>query len=284
MITTIILSEDNAVRLHLLLESLHRNGGNLFDITVLYRGSSNEFFKGYEKAAIHFNGKNRYSHTFPVRWIEMEHSSVAKNVLSFLPSARDLVCIFNDENILFKNPPSFTAIKTLFDEHDPLALSLRLGNNTVIQNPYNADEYFSEIPPDGEFVLDQFLVWDAASVAPYTNFGIPFSINGHIYKNRSLAKILDQSSSSKIDDLEPEIQPIFYNNLYDGLPSTLSCLEYSIAIHNSSQKIADTDHQPLGLGLEDLNKRYLQSQTIDLDYITFDHISMPFEHFVLRFH
>ena len=97
-------------------------------------------------------------------------------------------------------------------------------------------------------------------------------------------KILDQSSSSTIEDLESEIQPIFYKNLYDELPSTLSCLEYSIAIHNSSQKIADTDQQPLGLELGDLNKRYLQSQTIDLDYIPFEHISMPFEHFVLKFH
>lgn len=284
MITAIILSEDNAVRLHLLLESLHLNGGNLFDITVLYRASSNEFFEGYKKAAIHFNSKNQYSHTFPVRWIEMEHASIAKNMLSLLSSSRDLVCIFNDENILFKSPSSFTTIKTLFDEHNPLALSLRLGNNTVIQNPYDSGDYFSEIPSEGEFVLDQFLVWDAAAITPYTNFGIPFSINGHVYKNTSLTKILDESSSSNIDDLESEIQPVFYRGLYHGLSTTLACPEFSVVIHNSSQKITDTDHRSLGIEPEDLNERYLQSQTIDLDYIPFEHISMPFEHFILRFH
>jgi len=284
MITTLILSENNAVRLHLLLESLHLNSGNLFDITVLYRASSEKFFAGYEKAATYFNLKNQYEHIFPTRWIEMSDPSVAKNMLSCLKEARELVCIFNDENILFKNPPSYDSIKTLFDEHNPLALSLRLGNNTIIQNPYNRDRYFAEIPSEGDFVLDQFLVWDAAKITPYTNFGIPFSINGHVYKNEHLAKILDQSTSSNLEELESEVQPLFYQGSSSGLSTKMSCLEYSAVIHNSSQKISDESDNNLGISLEDLNERYLQSQTIDLDYIPFEHISMPFEHFVLRFH
>ena len=284
MITTIILSENNAVRLHLLLESLHLNGGNLFDITVLYRASSEKFFTGYEKAATHFNLKNQYEHTFPTRLVEMSDSPVAKNILSHLDKARELVCIFNDENILFKSPPSYGSIKTLFDEHDPLTLSLRLGNNTIIQNPYSRDRYFAEIPSEGDFVLDQFLVWNAAEITPYTNFGIPFSINGHIYKNDNLSKILDQSTSSSLEELESEVQPLFYQGSSSDLPTKMSCLEYSAVIHNSSQKISDDSGNNLGISLEDLNERYLQSQTIDLDYIPFEHISMPFEHFVLRFH
>ena len=284
MITTIVLSENNPSRLHLLLESLHLNSGNLFDITVLYRASSDKFFTGYEKAAAHFNLKNQYGHIFPTRWIEMSDASIAKNILPCLDKSRELVCIFNDENILFKTPPSYSRIKSLFDEHSPISLSLRLGNNTIIQNPYSRDRYFAELPSEGDFVLDQFLVWDASKITPYTNFGIPFSTNGHVYKKEYLRKILDQSTSSSLEDLESEIQPLFYRNSHSGLPTTMSCLEYSIVIHNSSQKVSDETNNNLVIGLEDLNERYLQSQTVDLSYIPFEHISMPFEHFVLRFH
>ena len=177
MITAIVLSQDNAARLHLLLESLHRNSKNLFDITVLYKASSNDFLTGYKIAASRFNGKNRHGHIFPIRWVEMSDTSISENITTLSEESRGFVCLFNDENIVFKTPPSYAKIKNLFDKHDPLALSLRLGNNTIIQNPYSRDRYFAEIPSEGEFVLDEFLLWNASQITPYTNFGIPFSIN-----------------------------------------------------------------------------------------------------------
>ena len=284
MITAIVLSQDNAARLHLLLESLHSNSKNLFDITVLFRASSDDFLTGYKKAASHFNSENQHGHIFPVRWLEMSETSISDNVSALLGDARGLVCLFNDENILFKSPPSYSDIKSLFDKHDPLALSLRLGNNTIIQNPYTRDRYFAEIPSEGEFVLEQFLFWDASKITPYTNFGIPFSINGNIYKRESLIEIMKDSSVSSIDGLESEIQPLFYGNSYPSLPTSLSCPEYSVVIHNSSQKVVDAEPTDLGIALSDLNDRYLQSKTIDLNYMSFEHISMPFEHFALRVH
>ena len=283
MITAIVLSQDGAARLHLLLESLHRNSKNLFDITVLYKASSEDFLTGYKIAASRFNGKNRHGHIFRIRWVEMSNSPIPKNIIALSEEARELVCLFNDEDIVFDTPPSYAKIKNLFDKYDPLALSLRLGNNTIIQNPYSRDRYFAEIPNEGEFVLDQFLLWDASKITPYTNFGIPFSINGNIYKRESLLRIMRESVSFSIQDLESEIQPLFYSNHYPDLSSLLSCPEYSVAIHNSSGKIVDDEATDKGISLADLNDRYLQSKTIDLDYMSFEHISMPFENFALRF-
>ena len=284
MITAIVLSQDNAARLHLLLESLHRNSKNLFDITVLYKASSSDFLTGYKIAASRFNGKNRHGHIFPIRWVEMSDSSIAENITTLSEEARALVCLFNDENIMFNTPSSYAKIKNLFDKHDPLALSLRLGNNTIIQNPYSRDRYFAEIPSEGEFVLDQFLLWNASQITPYTNFGIPFSINGNIYRRESLLRIMRESSSFSIEDLESEIQPLFYSNHYSDLTSFLSCPEYSVVIHNSSGKIVDDESTNEGISSADLNDRYLRSKVIDLDYMSFEHISMPFENFALRFH
>ena len=49
MITAIILSKDRASQLHLLLESIQRNSGNLFDIRVIYEASNAVFERGYQK-------------------------------------------------------------------------------------------------------------------------------------------------------------------------------------------------------------------------------------------
>ena len=93
-----------------------------------------------------------------------------------------------------------------------------------------------------------------------------------------------ESSSFSIEDLESEIQPLFYSNHYSDLTSFLSCPEYSVVIHNSSGKIVDDESTNEGISSADLNDRYLRSKVIDLDYMSFEHISMPFENFALRFH
>ena len=284
MITAIVLSEDGAARVHLLLESLYANSGNIFDINVLYKFSDNNFFEGYSIAADHFYRKHKHGHEFPVRWHERRHSSVAKDILSVVEGSRGLVCIFNDENILIKRPPCYNKIRRLFDNHNPLCLSLRLGNNTVIQNPYERSSYFAEIPKEGEFVLDEFLLWDSSKITPYTNFGIPFSTNGHIYRLDNLKEIMRASSESKIDALEEEIQPIIYQGAWEKFPRLMACPEYSVVIHNSSEKISDS-YRDSSLGIEkaDINTRYLNGHSIDLDYFSFKHISKPYEDFVLRF-
>jgi len=283
LITAIVLSDDSAARTHLLLESLLANSGNLFDVTVLYKYSDENFFEGYSKAAEHFYSKNKYGHAFPIKWMEREHLEISKDLSFCLKSSRDIVCLFNDENILFTRPPSYQSIKTLFNDFDLLSLSLRLGNNTVIQNPYESNNYFAELPSEGEFVLDEFLVWDSSKVTPYTNFAIPFSTNGHCYKRSTLDKIMTHSSESRIDALEEELQPLIYEELYKNLSRMMACPEFSVVIHNSSKKISEAVRTGLGMEKVDINLRYLEGKRIDLDYFSFSSISKPYEDFVIRF-
>ena len=102
LITAIVLSDDSAARTHLLLESLLTNSGNLFDITVLYKYSDENFFEGYSKAAEYFYSKNKYGHGFPIKWTERKHLEISRDLIPLLKDSRDIVCLFNDENILFK--------------------------------------------------------------------------------------------------------------------------------------------------------------------------------------
>ena len=153
----------------------------------------------------------------------------------------------------------------------------------MIQNPYERENYFAEIPTEGEFVLDEFLIWDTSKVTPYTNFAIPFSTNGHVYKKCDLKEIIKRSSESKSHKLEEELQPIIYQELYEKLPRRMACPEYSVVIHNSSKKISDAVSNNFGVEKKGINTRYLRGKRVDLDYFSFEGISKPYEDFVLRF-
>ena len=290
MISTVIVSEDKPAQLNLLLDSLYQNGRNLFDITVLYKYSSPELQKGYMVAQQRFYQKHRYSHKYPVRWAERESTNLSDDLLFYLKNARLLTCIFNDQNVLFSNDLSYRIVFELFSKYNPCTLSLRLGNNTVIQNPYENEDYLADIPSEGEFVLDKFLAWDATLIEPYTNFAIPFSTNGHIYRSSVLKDVLESSTPiyGKAD-FEVTLQKMLYEgNLSKKVPYLMSCPEYSMVIHNSINRIHDKgvkeDEIEPGITDEDINERYLKGKTIDYKQFDFKHISKPFQEFMVTFH
>ena len=192
MISALILSKDRPCQLHLLLESIQKNTSNLFDITVIYDANGEEMEKGYDFTKRYFHFKNKSGHTFPIKWIKRQSENIMLDILNCLSTARNLTCLFNDSNVVIDNLPSYKDIINLFETKPLIALSLRLGNNTIIQNPYDADGYFIDKPQGGDFLYDKYMVWDSTKIEPYTNFGMPFSINGHVYYTDFLAhSVLD---------------------------------------------------------------------------------------------
>tara|TARA_R100000329_G_scaffold101316_1_gene83564 strand:- start:170 stop:1066 length:897 start_codon:yes stop_codon:yes gene_type:complete len=285
MISAIVFSKDNPARLHLLLESIHRTNGNIFDITVLYECSSQEMVEGYDFAKRYFYYKNKSGFHFPVRWKQRESENITLDLLECLATSRNLVCILNDENIFYSSIPSYKKITKLFQENLLSSLSLRLGNNTIIQNPYMSEAYFIDKPKKGDFIDDTFMVWNASEVYPYTNFAIPFSINGHIYYTDFLANWVLDIELNDYEDFESVMQKRLYADLIDKVPPTMASLEYSAVINNSNRKISDENpkNTDLGVGRRSMNVRYLDGYLIDYNSFNFSHISKPFEDFALRF-
>jgi len=284
MITTIIVSKDKPAQLHLLLESLYRNSGNLFDIHVLYESTTEPFDEGYLKTKLNFYHKTKYGVGFPIKWYQRKEDDICKEVLDLINEARPLVCLMSDENILFKHVAPYKKIKQLFEKYSLSTLSLRLGNNTVLQNPYDQENYFADIPSNGKFVMDKFLVWDATEVKPFTNFAIPFSFNGHIYAKGLIQKTLERSASKDRDTFEADLQKRLYEGRFDGKVSPLmSCLEYSVLLSNNTTKISDDIHNDLGISDLEINERYINGKVIDYNFFDFTHVSKPFQDFLIRF-
>ena len=284
MINAIILSKDKAPQLHLLIESLQRNNPNLFDIRVIYETTNNVYEQGYEKLKTFYSAKDRFGLNFPIKWFERESENLSVDILDHTPDSRDLSCVFNDENIVFDRLASYKKVIKLFRTNQVTALSLRLGNNTVVQNPYSANNFFINKPQEGEFVLDKFLLWDATKIKPYTNFSMPFSHNGHIYTTKMLKFIVNETVIKELDDFEKNLQDNLYMGAFGGLiPPTMACPEYSICINNSAKKVSDTTGSDFGTTDFGLNDRYVNGSIIDYDFFNFTHISKPYQEFITRF-
>ncbi len=286
MIEAIILSKDKACQLDLLLRSLQRNSKNLFKIKVIYEASSNSFDYGYDKLKEEFYYKNRHGLHFPIKWYRRSDQNLSKDVGNLLNEDCNLTAIFNDENFMFSTPPSYKKIIKLFRKEPISALSLRLGDNTVIQNPYSVDKYFIDKPKNFTLINDTFVAWNASLLEPFTNFAIPFSNSGHIYTTKLLQYVFEISKIETIQEFEDVLQKDLYSGSFEGLiPPYMSCLEKSILVSNSATKISDDENfdQKFDTSPFSLNERYLNDYIIDYDFFNFENVSKPFQQHITRF-
>ena len=286
MISAIILSKDRACQLELLIRSISRKCKNLFDIKVIYEHSNHSFELGYNKLKEDLYYKNRFGLDFPIRWYERENENLSEDILSSLNHHRDLTCILNDENIFFSGFGSYKKILNLFRKEPIASLSLRIGDNTAIQNPYSIDRYFIDKPKDFTLIDGSFIGWNASLLEPFTNFGMPFSHNGHIYTTKLIEYALSLTEINSIENFETSIQ----QNLHSGgfksmIPPFMSCFKNSVLVTNSASAISDSDSfkQKFDTSKFSVNERYLKGYKIDYDFFNFSQISKPFQKHITRF-
>lgn len=286
MIEAIILSKDKACQLDLLLTSIQRNSKNLFSLKVIYEASNRSFEQGYNKLKEKFYYKDRRGLNFPIKWHEKSNKSLSSDIINVLNRGSDLTCIFNDENILFSATPSYKKIINFFRKEPIAALSLRIGDNTVIQNPYSVDKYFIAKPEEFSLIDEIFVAWNASSLDPFTNFSMPFSHNGHIYTTKLIEYILNHTEVDSIENFETLLQKDLYSGQFEGLiPPYMSCLQRSILVTNSATKISDDEEfeQKFDTSEFSVNERYLNGYEIDYDFFDFSNISKPFQEHITRF-
>lgn len=286
MINAVILSKDRACQLDLLIKSLSKNCKNLFDIKVIYESSSNSFRAGYDKLKEDIYYRNRFGLDFPIRWYERTKSNLSEDILALLNNSRDLTCIFNDENVVYSGLPSYRSILNLFRQEPISSLSLRLGDNTVIQNPYSPERYFIDKPEKFTVINDSFVGWDASSVEPFTNFGMPFSHNGHIYTTKLIDYVLSATEIKNIEEFELSCnQSLYSGNFNSMIPPFMTCFKKSVLVNNSATAISDDEdfEQRFDTSIFSINERYLHGCEIDYDFFNFSNISKPFQNHITRF-
>jgi hypothetical protein len=260
MAHAIILSKDRAAQAHLCLESIKRNDNGLFDsVSVLFHTSNQDYKRGYLALEKAFPGVSL-----------IEQDNYYDNVMELLDGFH-FTSFFTDDDILYRKiPVNQKDVSFLFDEPEIGCLSLRLGMNTYIQDPYVGSKV---VKPSSEFWFNftEFITWTWKDCPIYTNFGYPLSVDGHIFHTNELRTILEQCKFNN-----PNQQEIAMMSKIDIFPHKMSCFEHSVLINTPINRVQDTCMNRAGEKCRqepaEMNQRYLNGEKLDFNSIDFSNI------------
>lgn len=258
----IILSKDRPAQLHLCLDAINKNGNGVFDtVSVLFFGSNHDFLAGYGLVSSVYTN---------VEWLFQEHYK--EDILHLLSNNySQLTTFFTDDDILYRPiPENKLYFFNLFNEMDNVAcFSLRLGLNTVVQDPYTG---MPTTPPSTGFAeSDGKVFWPWKEVPPWMNFGYPLAVDGHILRTDDWINIHSDLSFNN-----PNQQEVAIQIKLPTLPPIMGCFKQSVVVNTPLNRVQETctnrAGETFGCSAEEMNKRYLNGEKLDLDSIDFSNI------------
>lgn len=212
-----------------------------FQIKILYKSVSEEFYKGYEKLKEIHPDKN-------LIW---QNEIGFQNSLIRLFDKKKKYTVFFVDDIVFKEPFSINDDKfKFFDTHgDVLSLSLRL--HPRLTYCYAAN--LKQIPP--QFNENNVFLWKGQT----GDYGYPMSLDGHFFRSRDIYYYLLNIRYDGPNSLESQMamNPLYYPKLI--------CYDKSVIVNNPVNKVQDWNDNVHGnVTAEYLNEQFLSGKKIDL--------------------
>lgn len=260
----IILSKDRPAQVKLLIESICRNvkPQYLHNISVVYLATSVEATLAYSILEKRYTG---------IKWINQAASSYREAVLSLLnlnSVGYDFSMFLTDDDIIYRPWPD-NPMDT-FNHMECRCFSLRLGLNTIIQDPYTG---MQTVAPQSGFVGygEHFIMWHWRNAPSYMNFGYPLSVDGHIFFTRQLHDILEDLQFNN-----PNQQEVIWQNKIDTLSSRMAAFRHSVLVNTPLNRVQSTcmnrAGETFGQNPEEMTRRFLKGEKLDLDSIDFSNI------------
>ena len=202
--------------------------------------------------------------------------------LKYCRSLISIYAFFTDDGVMFDDFSTTTdSLDSLFNDVNPMSLSLRLGQNTTVQDPYN--NIASKTPVRFNVVHNEFLVWDSRSVGNFEveeidgkiynryyacNFAMPISLDGHIYRKKYVLPVLRNIVFHCPNTMEVGMGKA-PSNMYPN--SMMSCLPNSIVVNSPNNKVQDKFGTMAGelfpLSTEELNESFLSGKRLNMDRV-----------------
>jgi hypothetical protein len=268
-ICTIIFSFDRAMQLSLLLKSIVQYDiFNNLNINILFCCSSSDYKKAYKKLQSQypqfgwieetiFNKPKLnsdfdffYWHNF-YWWLKYKHlrknkSNFKQIILQILCGNRNKQAMFlTDDSVFYRN----IEIPNIQDEKT--AFSLRHGKHLA----------------GGEYKkTENSIEWNVYENDETTDWGYPFSVDGHIYNKAALLKIIRKIILNNPNTMEGNIACYFKEkHLFPQMKANkCSCLAgFEL---NRVQSVADNHH--LGISQEQLNRYFLDGYQLQIQFNT----------------
>jgi hypothetical protein len=238
------------MQLNLLLDSIKHYAEGIFNISVIYTSSSDQFAIGYEKLIWAENDR--------VNWIR--EASFERDVQKALESDLQYTCFFTDDDVLFR-PVSESEMTGALADENVICFSMRLGKNTVYCYALDTENSLMEFEESAGLIKFDWSHHPA-------DYGYPLSLDGHVFRTNEITRMTKVISFSNPNTYEANLQ-VFR----DDLPRKMTSYARSALVGvpaNKVQRVFDNRYgDEFYFSTSDLNTRYLSGERIDLSAMDF---------------
>jgi hypothetical protein len=258
MIKLIIWSKDRACQLYLLLESIEQYTRYMFDTTVIYNGSDEQYLEGYYKVMKSIEGWNLDQDIYFVE----EQNSIryhTMNVIHFYENEH--ICFSTDDMVIYRQPPyrSYKDIYQFLPRYESEVFSFRLGLNTTMQDHYRGLYQ----PPLNKYIehkVGPVISWNTMHHKCTDNYGYPLALDMHVFKKGMIDRIVGDEQWENSNQLESSL----FN--HRNLISYISSFKDSVAVNIPANNISGVTRSGKDFPYthRELNDRFLAGQKIDL--------------------
>jgi hypothetical protein len=259
-INAIVFSRDRSAQLNLFLESVKKNAPDVFNISVVYLGTDEEYIKGYELTIASHGDVNFIP----------ESENLKEQILGLIKDGQEFFSFFLDDDIIY-NTVYLDDICKQFDDEDVACFSLRLGENTTKCYTLGAENVMHDIEK-----YDNFMKWDWS--LHYLDFGYPFAMDGHIFRTSDIYKLVKKSKFSNIEELEMAL--FDFTEMFPRLK--MSSYKKSALVGVPIARVQESIDNEMAMALKEsharlmrkeMNKKFVNESFIKLEEIDFSNIS-----------
>ena len=263
MITSIVFSKNRACQLDLLLSSIEKNFQDTDEIFVIYKHTDDLFQKAYDLLVEKFS-KNKQ-----IKFV-LESDFQEDTIRACSEAKNNYLAFFVDDDIVYRDVSINKLLDGAFTENMS-CISLRLGDNTVVQDCYTGQPC---IIPDIHNVIEKdggvLFVWNWISLGGrHTNFGYPFSVDGHVYPKEDIIPIIQQYEYDTPNAFEGRFDK-------NWLKPDMCCLKTSSVVNTPLNLVGSSQNragEQFGISLEELNNKYVEGFIISLEDMDFSNIT-----------
>lgn len=268
MIDLLIWSKDRACQLELLMRSTEVHFPVINHIHVVFTYSSREYKNAYSELMRQYSISSSYfNHAhidfYNENFFECGNTFKDATLRVLQDSKADRICVSTDDSVFFRKTEELCEPVIDYD-----VFSLRLGLNTIVQNPFDGSlqpelkcyttDYRSASNISDK---DDIISWDVNEYNPLSNYGYINGLDGHIYKKDFLMHHLETMEFKNTNQLETGL---FHKRPY--LRNRMASFRHSVLVnipHNNMSQYT----QSMSDSLAKLNCDFLDGKRISLQDI-----------------
>jgi len=270
-LSVVIFSKDRAAQLDLCLKSIFKNMEDVIcdniNIDIIYTSSTEDFEIGYKFLINEWNIDDK------IRFLRETAVGGFRGALeSSIKNWSNNVLFFTDDDILYRNfnADNMKRAYQSLDSQDLFCVSLRLGKNTFVQDQYR--NMMCPIPEEVIAGKGETRFWNWKWQPNWSNFGYPFSVDGHIFRSSFAKDIIQHVDYYNPNSLEGKASAYVRKNM-DSLPPKMCCFEKGSIVNTPLNRVQETCLSVSGVffagGAKELNEKFLNGYRLSLEKMDF---------------